>query len=335
MKIGILTQPLCANYGGIIQNWALQQVLKKLGHEPITIDIMPAKYPIKSFFHINLLACKSLLFKGDKSLFQPYYHNRKELFNNFVGRNINITKQVHKLSQSIIHEYGIEALLVGSDQVWRPRYNVGVLEDMFLRFAIRNNCPKASYAASFGTDKWEYNLKQTKECKKLISKFTRVSVREESGMRLCHEYLGVNSIQVLDPTLLLDKLDYLELIRDICPICNEPFLAAYVLDINEEIRSKIEKKANTLNVKPLVLTADCGAQLTVEQWISVFRDAKFIYTDSFHGSIFSLIFEKEFEFVSNEGRGETRFELIKKLQTEGISENRKQTSLEFLSSIYG
>lgn len=334
MKIGILTQPLQGNYGGIIQNWALQQALKTLGFEPITINVYPRDLSIWKYITWNAFSLLATLLKGRKFRYHHLYNHQVALFSTFIQKNIKTTKPEKKYRESLLQEYNIDALIVGSDQVWRPMYNKGVLEDMFFAFAESVKCPKLSYAASFGTDEWEYDDMQTIRCKELIAEFDKVSVREPSGSLLCKEHLGVNAVQVLDPTLLLDKLDYINLINGTPRLCNKPFLAAYVLDIDQTLKSKIMQKAKELRLEPIIFSADNGAALTMEQWLSIFRDAEYIFTDSFHGSVFSYIFNKPFECVKNETRGASRFKVIEDLLASDNIEAKRKQSINYLKSIY-
>lgn len=335
MKIGILTQPLKSNYGGILQNWALQQVLIKLGHEPITIDVLPRDLPFKEYIIANILSFVKLFIPNKVSSYHHLFMQRPKLFDTFIKDNIVTTSIYRRRKASIIHDYRIDALLVGSDQVWRPKYNIGCLDDMFLKFVEGITCPKASYAASFGVDTWEYSAKQTLRYKKLISKFDRVSVREQSGVKLCEVYFNVNAVQVLDPTLLLEKKDYIELIEQTPHVLDEPFLAAYVLNLSEEIELKIKRLAKEQGLKPYIIQADSCATLSVEQWLSIFRDADYIVTDSFHGSVFSYIFGKKFEFIVNQTRGASRFQQIEELVNDNSFHLKKKQSLDFLKTLYG
>lgn len=335
MKIGILTQPLQGNYGGIIQNWALQQELIKLGFDVITLNVYPRDLTCWQYLKCNLISILATFVKRKRYKYRHLYKHKVELFSQFIYNNISTTEVAGKYSKEILIEYKIDALVVGSDQVWRPMYNNGCLEDMFFAFAEDITCPKFSYAASFGTDEWEYNDQQTKRCKELIAKFDKISVREPSGIQLCKEHLGVDSVQVLDPTLLLDKHDYINLIKGTPRLFEKPFLAAYVLDIDKTLRARIMQKSKDLNLEPIIITADNGAALTMEQWISLFRDAEYIFTDSFHGSVFSYIFNKPFECVKNEVRGASRFKVIEDLLASDCINEKREQSINFLKSIYG
>lgn len=310
MKIGIVTQSLSQNYGGIIQNYALQQILKRLGHEPITID-----YRIKMpLWFWMLCTIKSMLLcfipgKRRKFLPLPQINPRKDPIAQFVDAHINLTKEVSVYKKELIKRYQLKGLIVCSDQVWRPISNKYCLYDCYLRFAKGENLVKVAYAASFGVDSWEYSSKQTKRCKDLVRQFSAVSVREQSGVVLCEHYLGCRAVEVLDPTLLLSAQDYSYICKDV-PKYNEPFLAAYILDMDEDKRRTIETYASILHLSVRFVTAGNNLSLSISEWLALFRDASFVITDSFHGTVFSIINHKDFVSINNKGRGASRFESL-------------------------
>lgn len=323
MKIGILTQPLTTNYGGILQNFAMQQVLKRLGHEPVTIRIahgwqnMSAwefckvypKYIISHILHV---------IKGQKSQWpEPIWKWRKNVvgFEAFIARNIVTSPFVNgnKLNMDDIKGLGIEALVVGSDQVWHaglPYMN----NVYFCGFAKDSKIKRVAYAASFGFDKWRGAVQQTVEANQLIQEFYAVGIREEAGVELCKQYLGRKDARwVLDPTMLLDKNNYLKLCRSE-PVCEEPFVFAYILDVTEEKKSIAESVANRNNWKISFLSVkEAKASDRIEKWLAMFRDAKYIVTDSYHGTVFSLLFQKNFLCIYNSERGNSRMDSLKKI----------------------
>ena len=126
-------------------------------------------------------------------------------------------------------EGNYDAYVVGSDQCWRPRYNA-FLSSMFLDFVKGEKTKRIAYAASFGTDQWEFTQEMTSICVPLAQKFDFVSVREDSGLKLCKEHLGVNAVHVLDPTLLLTKEDYTHLIKAENEPQSKGTLFNYILD---------------------------------------------------------------------------------------------------------
>jgi len=311
MKIGIVTQPLAANYGGILQNYALQTFLIRMGHEPITIRIGKKTY-MDYFKRLIIHIIKLLLARKTVLPEAPYQFKKKQSgMEVFIKNNIKTTPIKRWFESEDIVKYNIESIIVGSDQVWRPNYNAHI-EDMFLNFASNFNIPKIVYAASFGVNDWVYNNEQTVACKKLIQQFKSVSVREYSAINLCKNYLDrFDAIWVVDPTMLLNKKDY-ELLCSFVPKPKDNFLFAYVLDHNKNITDFIYSKAKGLGLKVVLLSAGTNARKkdTVESWLSNFRDASYIITDSFHGTIFSLLFQKKFITIRNISRGNARFDSL-------------------------
>ena len=331
MKTMILTQALLNNYGCILQNYALQKLLKNMGCDVLTVDFRQKNYytPLILVL-INRVLAKILNLFGcclnKKTI--PRYQKRKPQLELFVKENIKLSNPVSRYSAKIIRKYRAQAFVVGSDQVWRPKYN-HYLEDMYLQFANDYSVKRIAYAASFGVDEWEYTAKQTRVCSALAKKFDSISVREESGVKLCKEYFGVNAVWVLDPTLLLEKLDYLDLCKNV-PESSEKYLAAYVLGMNENVKRECEEEAKERGLILKMFSADSNASYTIPEWLAMFRDASYVVTDSFHGSVFSIIFGKEFKCVYNESRGAARFESLLNLYNSGKLEEMRRFSLNWL-----
>ena len=307
MKIGILTQQLRANYGGILQNYALQQVLKQMGHEVWTIDYGKFTWIDWLDNAWRVLAHKMLGHKARFAITPPEKNRIEAPLRRFVENNIQLTiPRCKRFNKKIIRKYGFDALIVGSDQVWRPVYN-DYIEDCFLSFALKMDIKRVAYAASFGTDKWAFTQQQTEQCAVLAKKFDGISVREKSGIALCDKFLGVNATHVLDPTLLLQVEDYEILCKDIPK--REAFVFAYILDGNDEIMDDINAFAKSKGLPFIIKSADSkiSSDDSIELWISYFRDAAFVITDSFHGTIFPVIFNKDFYVYGNIQRGNSRF----------------------------
>ncbi len=309
MRIGILTQPLRNNYGGILQNWALQQALRELGHDPITIDahvLLPLKEYVKDiclWLYLDVL-------KRDYFNRRHRYKKRNtyRITGKFVEKNVSKTRPMSGYDESVIDEYGIEGIIVGSDQVWRPKYNPDI-EDLYLDFLKNRDLKKVAYCASFGSNEWEYTPELTQKCASLVKQFNAVSVREASAVALCREHLGIDAELVLDPTLLVDKGVYESLCQSE-PASKEPFLAVYCLDKTGAKMDLFNRVAGQFNLKLRVFRAENNVKLSIPQWISMFRDASMIVTDSFHGTVFSIIFGKQFYSMVNVERGNARVQSL-------------------------
>lgn len=310
MKIGIFTQPLKSNYGGILQNYAMQIVLKRLGHEPWTVDYL--RFTWWDWFvvvaKVTILKC---LGRKCKSPLTPTKERRQEHpLRRFALKYIQLTQpRVKYPNKSILQTYGFDALLVGSDQTWRPMYNSKIY-DMYLQLAEGMDVKRVAYAASFGTDQWEYTPEQEVECAQLAKQFDAISVREASGVGLCKEHFGVEATHVLDPTLLLTADDYNELCKDIEK--REPFVFAYILDMSVTKVAEIKAFAEAKGLPHFIKSADAdvSGEDSIELWLSYFRDAAYVITDSFHGTAFSINYNKDFFVFLNDQRGNSRFDSL-------------------------
>ena len=330
MKIGIITQPLECNYGGLLQNYALQKVLRSLEHDVYTIN-RDSCSTNKSYCNINLRwKIKRYIKKligWEYPLTRKEYNILKQNCTNFVKENIRTIKLFNEKEANLnIKKDKIHAYIVGSDQVWRPCYSNNIYND-FLDFCQDiPNIKRIAYAASFGVSEWEFNTEQTKECSRLAKLFNAISVREDSGIALCKEHLGVEAIHVLDPTLLLEKEDYIKLVEKAGEPVSNGDLFCYILDNNETIKDAIQDIEQELSLKGFQIKAknDKGTLKRGEdindliipsptKWLRAFMDAEMVFTDSFHGCVFSIIFNKPFWVIGNKERGNARFDSLLRL----------------------
>ena len=335
MKIGILTQPLHANYGGLLQNYALQQVLLRAGHEVETIDWYPSYNSLRERLYRVKRAMLSVFFpeKYPKLRYKITEEERKVIqrnTNHFISTYINHTEKVRTKEGFITKakEGDYEVYVVGSDQCWRPKYNP-FLASMFLDFAKDDKVKRIAYAASYGTDQWELTPKQTEICAPLAQQFDFVSVREDSGVKLCKDHLGVDAIHVLDPTLLLTKEDYIHLIEAEKEPKAQGTLFNYILDPNTVKSAFINRVAKERGIKSFQVLPKCQEETRTKEdvknriedcvfpgvttWLRAFMDAEMTIVDSFHGMVFSIIFNKPFWVIGNANRGISRFTSLLKV----------------------
>lgn len=341
MKTGILTQQLRTNYGGLLQAYALQTVLEREGHESLII-----RREEPTAFSVTLTAKIVFLIKyyikkilGRPNI--PYVSRKQQAIiasktNEFINKYIKHSKKVYYSSSEMkkMHkELKLDAYIVGSDQVWRPFYSP-CITDFFLGFCKGDkNIKRLSYAASFGVDTWEFNAQQEKTCKELIQDFNAVSVRESSGVELCKNYLDFKAVHVLDPTMLLNKEDYVNIVNTEGDTKSKGDCFYYMLNLNskkQEFISKVERHCGltsfTVMPKKTVENGTVNLKTNIEdyifpavtQWIRAFMDAKIVLTDSFHGCVFAILFNKAFWVLGNSQRGNARFSSI--LEVFGLEE---------------
>ena len=330
MKIAILTQPICNNYGGILQNYALQTLLERNGHTVITLNYpVVGGYsgsPIRHLLSICKRAIRKLTGHPEIVWIDLATESRKQvelahLQKTFLDKYLHLFEIKAPITWEQLDGFNFDAFVVGSDQVWRPRYNRDHLANLFLDFAEGKNVKRIAYAASLGTDVWEFDALQTVQCAALAKQFDAISVREASGVTLCRKYLGVEATHVLDPTLMLDEDDYLSL----CSGKEHPerdYIAVYTLDYTKQKMALLQEVSRQLNC-PLHFIGRFtkGGYPSVESWLEGIAHAKYVITDSFHGTVFSTIFQKQFVTLGNAARGNSRFDSL--FATLGIDKVRQ------------
>lgn len=345
MKIGVLTLPLHNNFGGILQAYALQRILEKLGHNAILID-KPRYVSLGPWYKKYPIYIKRGI---EKHLFGKDIIVRVDVEQNRVSKAIakytepfieKYIKRVYTKDFSNIGDTDFDAFIVGSDQIWRPQYFFTKIENAFLGFAKDWDVRRIAYAASFGTEEWEYTEEQTNNCAALLKKFNAVSVREASAVRLCNDNFGVKAEHILDPTMLLGKEDYIKLFKDYNAAQSDGNLFCYILDEGEEKKNIIECVEKEKGLKPFYVNSryeDPNAPLEeriqqpVEKWLRAFYDAEFVITDSFHACVFSIIFNKPFIVYGNRKRGLARFNSL--LSIFGLEERIVSTKEEALKAL--
>lgn len=334
MKVGILTQPLLCNYGGLLQAYALQTILERCGHDVSIINREPAymstRFPNSVKLEVKYYLRKWLGRPNAKK--SSHYKILSIETSKFCHKYLKKTPSLYnnKLLKSFISQAKYDAYVVGSDQVWRPSMSPNIF-NYFIDFDNRDDVKRVSYAASFGVDNWAFSEEETKICSDLAKRFDALSVRESSGVSLCEKYLGVNATHVLDPTLLLEKNEYIKLVQEAKEPQSTGNLFCYVLDKSADktaiIRNITDKQGlQDYYCMPDLLDTPENIEHnpqnciypSVTKWLRSFMDAEMVLTDSFHGTVFSIIFNKPFWVIGNNERGLSRFESV--LSIFGLSE---------------
>ena len=325
MKVAIITLPLHTNYGGLLQAFALKRCLTEIGHEVSVLDLedkMPGPKPFKApFVYARRMLVRMLKGSAAPEIFRERRF-REELpvvganTETFISERI-APRVVRSFSQLKEGEY--DAFVVGSDQVWRPRYFPDV-ENAFLAFAKGWDVKRIAYAASFGTSELEYDSEKLSVCADLLSSFDAVSVREESGVRMCSEWFDREDVtHVIDPVMLLDVQAY----RDMASSAEEHpakgKLVTYILDDSAHKRSVVDFisraggfEVHDVSVRPYDRDLPLEERVVpaLEQWLAGFADADFVVTDSFHGCVLAILFHKRFIAVGNTSRGLARLQSL-------------------------
>lgn len=321
MRVALLIFPLHYSHGCILQTYALYSKLKELGCSVTILDRQPEKASIS---HYCLTVAKRIAkrlftsYKGAifyREWFPSKIMSEQRSFIDAFRHDILTVRSSEELRR-IVHNRPFDAIVVGSDQTWRPR-NVPNVMDYWLVFAKDLKLTKVAYAPSFGVDVWEYSEQQTKMCREQARLFDGISVREESGVKLCKDNLDIDVLHVLDPTMLWDKTFYTPFAEG-NPM-QGGFISCYFLDKDEKKNMIADHVAQKLGLTILPIntkTEDNKASVkermapSIEKWLAGFRYGDFIVVDSFHAMVFSIIFEKPFIVIGNKRRGMARFESL-------------------------
>lgn len=313
MKLGILTLTPKHNYGGILQAVALYGYLKSRGYEVTLIN----KVVYRPLWKRALFwALETLPVQNVRNI---RYEKRKELaFDAFIKRNItDISPKIvsRKDLNNLIAHRSIDCVLVGSDQVWRHKYiNDGHHSLYFLDVDVPVR--KISYAASFGLDYWEAPS-EVEEVAKLLKDFHAISVRETSGLEICRSQFDILEAQlVLDPTLLVGQEFYEPFISCVRREDKVKIVAVYIIDESDLTKRAIDEAVkrlpgNEADWEVVNLAGPRSSRIyQVEEWLWYIKHANYVITDSFHGTAFSILFNKRFVALANEDRGVARFKSL-------------------------
>lgn len=295
MKIGVITHWRSDdNYGQTLQLYALQQILIKLGHDPFLIRYITNEGSVRWRLKRKINALKyipSIIQKKirGKSNADPIVSRGAQAF---ISQHINVSEKVFTRESILQSPPDADAFISGSDQVWNKLDG-----SYFLDFIKNSDVKKISYAASFGGV--EYHGLDARYVKKWLNEFDAVSVRETDGLNQCKR-LGMTSAQVVpDPTLLLSKDDYQKLfhIRQ----DNKRFILVYLLgsktsfDVTEIYKFAKEKGLDVIYVASQGREDEYEKCFPdVSEWLSLMSSAEYVVTNSFHGTVFSLIFKRQF-----------------------------------------
>ena len=350
MRIGLLTFIQTNNYGAMLQGYASTRYLESLGHEVIIINV-PLLKPGAArktdiLGRVNGLfasANRKLQHSLDKKKKQSYFEKLRmnldadlqkqakeydkanmSFFNEFRQKYLpNITTKEYFYDSDFEQDFpDADLYIVGSDQVWNPWVTNDQVGVFFFSFLKNTTKKRISYAASFGGSKrWIYSKEETEYIHSLIKKFDGIAIRDGESKYILENIFKTQSIEVLDPTFLID--DYDELTND-CPLDTKGSLFCFKFIINDywadvikflgkELKLDIRMDTCLIPFDGLPYKPLC----TVNEWLKLIKTSDFVFTDSFHGMVFCILFRKQFIVTPSYAHGEGRYkDLAQKLGLE-------------------
>lgn len=276
------------NFGAGLVGYAMEHAIEKLGYIPHTINFIPEN--------------------------EFYSYTKQDTFTHFQNRFLHLTgicKNKSELQQFINPEFN--KFIIGSDQIVRHPWHYDFI--YYLDW-VNGNKTLLSYAASFGISELSMNDKELKYAKQCLDRFDAFSVREHSGADIMRKYFGQDNIPVVcDPTMLLSAKDYQQIIDAENPATPKgDYIAYYFLDESTGCLANFAKTYTVINA----YKDDQGNFRTFGEWLNIIKNAKYVITDSFHGSVFSIIYKRQFITLTTKTRGNER--LISLMEI--IGENR-------------
>ncbi|MBE7064478.1 MAG: polysaccharide pyruvyl transferase family protein [Ruminococcaceae bacterium] len=295
MKIGLVTISQGENYGNRLQNYAMQEVFKKLGHSVETISYgedvrVSAKRLLIHFFKANILKQK---------IHKLIKHDRFYLFNK---RMINFSSTRYICGKEF-DTSAYDLFVAGSDQIWNLYFkDIEEFRDfMFLTFVPKGK--KIAYSSSLGTN--NVPKQYEKFFKDAIKEFDNISVRESAGANAIKEYCGIDVMTTVDPTLMLSYKEWDSFSKKPKELPKKNYLVVYFIsEISDTVKDYIDRVSKEHNLEVVILKA--GSELWIQipderyfcadpkEFVYYIAHSKLVITDSFHASVFSIIFKRPF-----------------------------------------
>ena len=301
MNTGLITFHFVNNFGGALQCYALQRTLKdKCGTEVTVIDYRNWFIRLTDFIRMFPVSDNREEISSGLRTFKARIGRRRK-FAAFNRKNMTLSRAYYSSAAISASELGCDRYICGSDQIWNPILTGGFVPAYFLSF-VKDPAIKASYAPSFGTSRWKAFM--FLPVKRWIASLRCLSVREAEGKNMLKRLTGRNSEQLIDPTFLLTKEEWAEVAED--PGIKGRYILLYIMQRDETVYSYVRKIKKKLGI-PVVEISRYGYKpefvdrtlidVGPGEFLGLFMNAEFICTNSYHGLVFSLVFEKEFCLV--------------------------------------
>ena len=329
MEIKTITCHDVYNYGASLQAYALMKYLQSKGHSVEIIDYKPwylsqryKLFAISPSFNKNIFL--KLFYFGIKIPYRLIFEwPRKRVFDKFTKDYLQLTANTYQTFESLKDNPPLaDIYIAGSDQIWNTSYENGKDPSFYLNFAPSNKI-KASYAASFSISELDSAIKP--QVKDWLSNFNFISVRENTGLKILDDLEILNGEEVVDPVFLLDKEDW----NNITPPKNVKgkYILIYDFEQNPEIKRLAMDISKTKDIQIVSVTDYIKIKYSDVvinnagplEFLSLIKHCDYFLSNSFHGTVFSIIFNKEF-FVFNRMKQKVNSRMVDMLDVLNLSD---------------
>lgn len=339
MKIGLVSIHAAHNYGSVLQAYALQEKLREFSDDVEIINYRPEYFEyqyklfsLKVYKRYKGIKSKILHFGWRILKFRQRYIKYKK-FEEYISKNYKLSKKYKTYSELLNDKMDYDVFFCGSDQIWNTDITEGFDKTFYLGFVGENKI-KASYAASLGRK--NIDLKYKEEYKEYLNKFDYISLREASSIEEISKFTNKPISVMIDPTLLMDKQFWNKIANNSKIQIPYPYIFVYILEENDEFVKivnaiskrlglrvvSVSKKKRFNNEKIIV---DAGPY----DFLKLFKEAQFVITNSFHGTVFSLIYEKRNCIIPHKGTGSRMIDLMNKVGlSDRVLSSAKELDLE-------
>lgn len=340
-RIAQLTFHASHNYGSVLQAYALSRQLQLMGYDTEFINLRPTA---------QRDAYKIITGRGMHRAFHyllyPALRKRYINFERFITSVLPISEKEYNSTEEMIGEkFDYDAFVCGGDQIFNPACQDFVTA-YYLQFLPEDDSRrKIAYSPSFG--KTEFDGATKADISRWIKRFDYVSVREQRGAELLESISDKKVTVVCDPVILLDKSEWEKLA--VVPKVKKPYILVYFLENNHGHRDQIEYLRKTLNYDVVVLNEYIrdfvkpyrkAYSASPEEFVGLFMNASFIYTNSFHGTAFATIFEKPFisaiavdQINAKNNNDSRKIDYLQKIGMENRLYKEDMPNKEFLTDI--
>lgn len=298
MKVGILTFHNAYNYGAVLQAYATQEFVRSLGHEVEVIDYHnknvdwhydKRKFRIRGFLRST--------YRFPLYLIEKYFFwQRRKAYHRFFNEHMYLSKESYSEGENI-SLLGYDVILIGSDQLWNKRLTKGLDKVYWGQFKALPNTRVAAWSVCMNNiDLTEEDKSQIKE---FLKNFTAISVREKSLQSVLQNLTDQTIWHTLDPTLILPSSQWVDLCH---PVKESNYIAVYAVRKEKETISFARQLALKLNKKLVIIRSYSKWYISSENkeycgpddFLSYIKYSDYVVTSSFHGTVFSLIFQRQF-----------------------------------------
>lgn len=294
-KVEFITVHVGINVGSNLQAIATSEILKKAGYEPVLVNYIPPRVTVKRYWEGARKSLKKLIWRV---LFFPSYYYQKKVFSRYLSRYTVQTQPIYNEDDFSEVLPKADIYMTGSDQVWNFKWNEGYDPHYFFH---NIHGVKVAYAASIGMD--SLTDEQKTILKYELQDYKKIAVREDKAADILKD-LSIESIQLVDPTLMLNREEWFKYIER--RIIKYPYLLVYIpynIKDKEKIYRSVRKIANKRNLKVVTFSWDYRRDRLADKtvfnaspgdFLSLMFYADYIVTNSFHGTAFSINLNKQF-----------------------------------------